>query len=192
MSGRIVSALVLTGILLAGPAAAEILTLKGQLSGEKLVASPGGLAYGVSLPERTTAGGGQVSFALFSFEDALPAGTEVEVWPQIQGDVPPWDGGGNLDGLGRNFWIMDERTGSVAQFDVTKIVSAWDAGTLPNLGFLIRVIQDAGAQQAASLAVTAKEFTLTLHIQPNDPVGGPGGVRKDGRPGELPKVHDGQ
>lgn len=192
MFGRVAGALALITAILAGPAAAEILTLKGQLSGDKLVASLGGSAYGVSLPERTTAGGGQVSFALLSFEDALPAGTEVEVWPQVEGDVPPWDGGGNLDGFGRNFWIMDERTGSVAQFDVTKIVSAWDAGTLPNLGFLIRVIQDTGTQQAANLAVTAKEFTLTLHIQPNDPVGGPGGVRKDVRRGKVPRVHDGQ
>lgn len=182
-----VSALLVAGAVTG--AGAELITHQGRVEASALLAGAGVNSYVVNVTSATDAGGDEIVLALFSFEDGLPAGTEVEVWPQIEGELPPWEVGGGLEGYGRNFWTMDDRTGTYVQFDVTKIVKAWTAGTIPNLGFVVRVLEDSDGQRPASGAVTAKNLKLTLYTEANDPPDGTSHKEEQRR--KPPKVTEG-
>lgn len=84
----------------------------------------------------------EIEFAEFSFHDNLPAGTEIELWPQVDGETPPWDLPKESLPFYRSLWVTDERTGTLARFDVTEITKAWQRGDLPNLGFVLRTMTD--------------------------------------------------
>lgn len=112
-----------------------------------------------------------IVFAEFAVEAEYPAGTEIELWPQVEGETAPWDLPAEELPFDRNFWVTDDRTGTLLRYDVTAIARAWHAGTLPNLGFVLRVIEDSapeapggvGAEsQSSALPVSG---TLTYHIQ---------------------------
>lgn len=182
------SALLMAGAVTAS--AADLISHVGRVEAPELLSGAGGNSYLVSVASATDAGGDEIVIALFSFDDGLPAGTEVEVWPQIEGELPPWEVGGGLEGYGRNFWTMDDRTGTYAQFDVTKIVKAWAAETIPNLGLIVRVLEDSEGQRPASGTVTAKNFKVTLYTEANDPPDG--APRREGQARKPPKVTDGR
>jgi len=134
----------------------------------------------------------EIVFAEFFFQDELQVGTEIELWIQVEGETPPWELPEGSTPFDRNFWITDERTGSLVRFDVTPIVRAWEAESLPNLGFVLRITnadeldgQSASTGVGPSLAL-AKEATLVYHIQPvRQPKEAPP-VIDDGRPRKVP------
>jgi hypothetical protein len=109
----------------------------------------------------------QIVMAELQFEDALPVGLEIEVWPVLEGEVPAWDLVGPEFPFDRNLWITDERTGNVVRFDVTQIARAWQDQSLPNLGFVFRTVSDADeeGQQTELMALDgATEFSLVYHL----------------------------
>lgn len=140
----------------------------------------------------------EIVFADLTFNDELAAGIEIEVWPQVEGETPPWDLSGESFPFERNLWITDERTGSFVRFDVTSIVRAWESEQIPNLGFVLRITneEDLGEepQSASQLTFKApKNVTLNYHIlpvrPPKDVVQPPPNDGKD--PKKLPRGEDG-
>jgi len=89
----------------------------------------------------------EVVFAEFSFEDDFPIGTEIELWPQVEGESAPWELSREEFPFYRNLWTVDSRTGSLIRFDVTEIVQAWNSESLANNGFVLRVIDEAEEPQ---------------------------------------------
>jgi len=109
----------------------------------------------------------EIIFAELHLEQELQQGLEVELWPAVEGDVPPWE----LESIPfhRNFWITEERTGSFLRFDVTDVARAWESGSFPNLGLVLRIVtetQEATEQANAPSLAGAKDVTLTYYIQP--------------------------
>lgn len=130
----------------------------------------------------------EVVFAEISLEEALTPGTEIEAWPQVDGETAPWDFPEGTSSFDRNYWVTDERTGSLASFDFTKIVRAWDAGALENLGFKLRIVGNTADGKDSSLQAAVKPTTpqnarTTCHIQP---VRLPATGEAAGRPDEPP------
>lgn len=119
----------------------------------------------------------QIVMAELQFEDALPAGMEIEVWPVLEGEVPAWDRVGPEFPFNRNLWVTDERTGNVVRFDVTQIARAWQDQSLPNLGFVFRTVSDAeGASQRTELMALdgVTDVSLVYHLLPAQPAKGSG------------------
>lgn len=169
--------LALTAALFAGPVSSalartqEVPCLLG--TGEKglLVVSTAKTDGGGSLVIRENE---QIVFAEFSLLDELPVGAEVELWPQVEGDVLPWDLPLGEVPFERNFWITDERTGALLRYDVTQIARAWEAGTLPNLGFVLRIVNgdelgEQGFTESPGAFRSPKQATLSYRIQPVRP-----------------------
>jgi hypothetical protein len=114
----------------------------------------------------------EIVFAELNFQDELPPGTEIELWPAVDGETPPWELVGDDFPFPRNLWLTDERTGSFIRFEVTEVVRAWQSGELANLGFLVRIPEEPGVEagQSASARITrAKEAVLTYHVLPVRP-----------------------
>src|SRR5262245_17236740 len=49
-----------------------------------------------------------IVFAELDFEETLEPGTELEIWPAVDGEVPPWNLVGDDFPFPRNLWITDE------------------------------------------------------------------------------------
>ena len=135
----------------------------------------------------------EVVFAELNFQDELAPGTEVEIWPAVAGETPPWELVGDDFPYARNLWITDERTGAFIRFEVTDIARAWQAGNLANLGFVIRVTSQTGeaSQQSLSMLLSlAKDVALTYHVLPvRSPKVAMEGDESD--PRKVPYSHDG-
>jgi hypothetical protein len=131
-----------------------------------------------------------IIFAKLYFYDDLDVGTEVEIWPAVEGEVPPWEFDPSEVPFTRNIWILDERTDDLVQFDVTQIVRMWQREELPNLGFVVRVVTDGEeeTEEQAALAALAgsKDFHLIYSIEPVRPPrpdgGGPDEEVSSGKP----------
>jgi len=112
----------------------------------------------------------EIVFADLTYSEDLPSGTEIEVWPVIEGEVPPWDLVGTESfPFQRNLWITDEETGSYVRFDVTDIVRAWEEEQIPNLGFVLRNTTDSETSQPVGLESSQTpskpiNATLTFHM----------------------------
>jgi hypothetical protein len=141
-----------------------------------------------------------IVFAEFSMDDELEPGAEVELWPQVDGETPPWELAEGSLPFDRNFWIMDERTGSLVRFDVTAIVKAWQAEALPELGFVLRItnaedlseqVPEGGGNPTLALA---KQAQLTYHIQAiRPPKSKESDTPDEARPsGKRPRAEDGR
>ena len=123
-------------------------------------------------------------------------GTEIELWPQIAGEVPPWELPSGSIPFDRKSWVTDERTGSLVRFDVTDIARAWEAGSTENLGFVLRIAnvedlaeQAPAGQQAVNL-MSPKQLTLIYHIQPVRPPKVDEVPREELPTGKTPKNED--
>ena len=137
-----------------------------------------------------------IVLAEFSLHDALPAGTQVEIWPQVEGEVAPWDLDPEAFPFRRDLWTTDERTESLLRFDVTAIARAWQAAELPNLGFVLRIIDQpevegqAAGQPSAGGFKSPKGAVLVLHgaaVRP--PKDDPTDKQRD--PRKVPDAEDG-
>jgi hypothetical protein len=103
-------------------------------------------------------------FVEFTHSAELPPGSLLEVWPRVEGDVPPWDLPPEQLPYDRVLWVMDERTGSLARFDVTPIARAWARGELPNAGLVVRLVNsDEVATSMAPPSLTLEAPALTYH-----------------------------
>ena len=135
----------------------------------------------------------EIVFAELNFEEELAPGTELEIWPAVSGETPPWELVGEDFPFARNIWITDEETGSFVRFEVTDVVRAWQANELANLGFVVRITSEPGeaSEQSALAALdSAKEVTLIYHVVP---VRAPKTVleERESDPRKVPNVHDG-
>jgi hypothetical protein len=127
---------------------------------------PGALTETLTIHENEA-----IDFADLTFEDELPYGTEIEVWPAVEGETPPWDLTGESFPFRRNLWITDERTKTLVRFDVTAIVRAWESEQIPNLGFVLRITNDEETQEEGAQTGTPQyafkqpaKATLTYSI----------------------------
>lgn len=136
-----------------------------------------------------------IVFAEFSFEEDLAPGTELEVWPSVEGEILPWDLDEGTLSFPRNFWIVDDRSGSLARFDVTEIVRAWHYESLANLGLVLRVsnqVEESGSQaERFPLLGLVRNVTLTYHTQPvRPPTRVTGSTSESEHSGKSPNAQD--
>jgi hypothetical protein len=165
-------------------------TMTMMKTGEMLVQSLSNQGSPMTLEENE-----DIGYAELSFHDDLAPGTEIEVWPAVQGDVPPWEIPGDQLHFGRNIWITDDRTGDLVRFDVTGIAGAWQREELPNLGFVLRITapeSEEGLEQAqVSGLAGAKDISLVYHVGPvKPPKHRLDRVRDDPPSGKTPRSED--
>jgi hypothetical protein len=196
MTGRVTMRLSLAlllgiGVFATSPAVAETIEVPCQLrpsgeSGVFTVETSSGTA--IQTEPITIEAHEDLVFAELTFHEELPAGTEVEIWPVLEGETPAWELA--TPPVDRNVWITDERTESLVRFDVTAIVRAWERGDFPNLGLTVR-LPDTVEAPAGNVTPEAVEApmaaTLSYRVVVMRPAAETPKRSREGKNGKLPE-----
>lgn len=101
--------------------------------------------------------GESLSMTVISFQAQVSPGQQVELWLNDEGSVLPWKRNPVDRSLRKGLWIVDERTGTLVRFDLTRLARAAvrDNEPLPGLYFRLSPDDD-GNDQDLSAAETAQ------------------------------------
>lgn len=109
--------------------------------------------------------GKALSMADFSFQAQVSPGQQVELWLDDEGSVLPWKRDPVDKSLRKGLWIVDERTGPLVRFDLTRLVRAavHDKKPLPGLYFRLVPDDDGNDQDLRTAEVAQSKVTYRLH-----------------------------